>query len=55
VHAAFGSAPPSDPRADINGDGRVNILDALLIGVNLGREAPTAWGAWAFLVGHADS
>ena len=55
VHAAFGSAPPSDPRADINGDGRVDILDGLLIGVNLGREAPTPWGAWAFPVGHADS
>jgi hypothetical protein len=55
VHAAFGSAPPSDPRADLNGDGRVNMLDALLIGVNLGREAPTPWGARASLVGHPDS
>jgi hypothetical protein len=55
VHAAFGSAPPSDPRADINGDGRVDILDALFIRVNLGREAPTRWGAWAFLAGHTDS
>jgi hypothetical protein len=48
VQAAFGSAPPSDSRADINGDGRVDILDALLVGGNLGKEAPSFWpGGWA--------
>lgn len=56
VRAAFGSAPPSDSRADINGDGRVDIMDALLVGANLGEEAPSLWpGAWAFPVGDPGS
>ena len=56
VRAAFGSAPPSDSRADINGDGRVDIMDALLVGANLGEEAPSLWpGAWAFPVGDPNS
>ncbi len=55
VQAAFGSAPPTDSRADINADGRVDILDALLVGGNLGREAPSFWpGGWAFPFGDLD-
>jgi hypothetical protein len=56
VRAAFGSSPPTDSRADINGDGRVDIMDALLVGSNLGEEAPSLWpGAWAFPVADPDS
>jgi hypothetical protein len=43
VGTAFGSSPPSDPLADINDDGTVNILDASLLGGNWHKCSPVPW------------
>jgi len=32
-----------DPRADINGDGKVNIFDLVLCASNFGKKAPSPW------------
>jgi len=55
VGAAYGTTPPSDPRADINGDGTVNIFDLVLVGGNYDMTGPTGWptplsSSWAKLV-----
>jgi len=47
VAAAYGTTPPSDPRADINGDGTVNIFDLVLVGANYGKTGPTGWPSGA--------
>jgi hypothetical protein len=39
----YGSTPPSDPRADINGNNRVDIFDLVLVGKNLDQACPGAW------------
>jgi parallel beta-helix repeat protein len=39
----FGNSPPTDVRADINGDNAVNILDLVLEGGNYGTDGPTLW------------
>lgn len=41
--AAFGTSPPSDYAADINGDGAVNIFDLVLVGINYGMVGPRPW------------
>ncbi|MCW5850596.1 MAG: hypothetical protein KIT87_11015 [Anaerolineae bacterium] len=41
VSRAFGSEPPSDPRADINDNGMVDILDLVLVSKNYDRQGPT--------------
>jgi hypothetical protein len=40
VASLFGT---SDPQADINGDGKVDIRDLVLVGMNLGKTAPVPW------------
>ena len=32
-----------DPKADINGDDTVNILDLTVAGSNFGKAAPSPW------------
>ena len=39
VAAAFGSTPPTDPRADVNGDGTVDIFDMVTVAAHYGE-----WG-----------
>jgi hypothetical protein len=39
----YGSAPPTDVRADINGNGSVEIFDLVLVAVNLDQSCPGAW------------
>ena len=43
VGTDFGNSPPADPRADINDDGTVNILDAALLGGNWHKCSPVTW------------
>jgi hypothetical protein len=43
VGSAYGSEPPSDPAADINGDNRVDVFDLTLVGGNYGLAAPVPW------------
>jgi len=43
VGVAYGTSPPSDPRADINNDNIVNILDLVLVGGNYDKRAPRPW------------
>jgi hypothetical protein len=43
VGNAFGSSPPTDPKADINDDNTVNILDASLLGGNWHKCSPVPW------------
>ena len=38
--ANFGPPPFDDPRADVNGDDRTDILDLVRVARNLGRPAP---------------
>ena len=40
VVAAFGTSPPSDPRADADRNDVVDIWDLVLVAVNLGRGVP---------------
>ncbi len=37
------TSPPMDPRADINADGRVNVLDLTILAGNFGRQGCQAW------------
>ena len=39
----YGSTPPSDPRADINGNNRVDIFDLVMVGKNLDQACPGSW------------
>lgn len=41
------TVPPADPRADINGDGRVDLRDVQLTSRNQGHVGPIDWGAAA--------
>ncbi len=46
IGSAFGSVPTDsnwDPRADINADGKVNILDAVILGGNWDKCSPVSW------------
>lgn len=42
IGAAFGD-PASNPAADLNDDGAVNILDLIIMAVNFGASGPTPW------------
>ena len=41
----YGSSPPTDVRADINGNGAVDIYDLVMVGLNLGKQCPGPWSA----------
>ncbi len=41
----YGSSPPTDPRADLNGNGQVDIYDLVMVGLNLNKQCPTDWVA----------
>jgi len=43
VARSYGSSPTSDPRADINGNGRVDIYDLVMVGANLDQRCPGLW------------
>ena len=43
VVQAYGSSPPSDPRADLNADGRVSEIDLLAVVNNYGFTGPLPW------------
>jgi hypothetical protein len=45
IATKYGSSPPADVRADINGNGAVDIYDLVMVGVNLGKECATLWVA----------
>lgn len=45
VGAHFGTSPPGDPRADMNGDNTVDIYDLTVVGVNFGRSSPVVVSA----------
>jgi hypothetical protein len=39
----YGTSPPSDPRADINGNGAVDIFDLVAAGWAYGKACPQPW------------
>ncbi len=41
VRDAFGSSPPSDPRADVNNDDEVGLLDLVVVAMYFGTAAAT--------------
>ena len=41
IIASYGTTPPSDPRADVNGDNVVDVLDLAEVGSHFGGP-PTA-------------
>lgn len=43
IGGAFGTSPPSNPKADINNDGVVDILDLVLFGGNYMKTTPVPW------------
>ena len=43
VSAAYGTNPPSDPRADLTGDGKVDEADLLGVVANYGKRGPLPW------------
>jgi hypothetical protein len=43
VGGAFGTSPPSNPAADVNDSGNVDILDAILVGQNWWKSSPVPW------------
>lgn len=42
IGVAFGD-PESNPAADLNDDGQVNVFDLILMAVNFGATSPTTW------------
>jgi hypothetical protein len=41
----YGSSPPTDVRADLNGNGAVDIYDLVMVGLNLNKVCPAPWAA----------
>jgi len=50
VGVHFGTSPPGDPRADMNGDNTVDIYDLTMVGANYGRTSPVVVSASQMLV-----